>query len=288
MSDAAQATTTPTPVTTTAPVANADAAQTAPTSTPAEAPKPAANDDQEKRLAKSFAALSRQEKAIRAKETEWKSERAQLQAQAEELKALRDAFGKDPAAALEKLGLTYEEVTRRVLSGGKPSAEHEAASVRRELDEFKRAQAEQAQSYAQRRAEAAQHQFLGEIKTLVDSDDRFELTRANEATQDVYDVVDEHYRRTGEVLSTETAAELVEKYYEQRAEKLLSAKKMKAKLAPPQSEPTQSHSSAQRVSSEQPKTLSNNLAAASPTRESKRLTESERLEAAARILAGKR
>ena len=53
---------------------------------------------------------------------------------------------------------------------------------------------------------------------------QYELIQANEANDIIYDVIEEHYNETGRILDIEEAAEAVESYLEEEAEKLLKSR----------------------------------------------------------------
>ena len=70
-----------------------------------------------------------------------------------------------------------------------------------------------------------------EIDAFVNSKpEQFELIQANEAKDVVYDVIEEHYNETGKILDIEEAAQAVESYLEEEAEKLLSLGKLRSKF----------------------------------------------------------
>jgi hypothetical protein len=253
---------------------------------PKEAPK-AAQGAEEAKLAKSFAALSRQEKRFRQEVEQWKGERAKIDAELAELRAIKEALTANDIAKLESAGFSFEEAARRVLNGNKPSPESKLSAVEKEVEALKKEKLEAERTAAEAARTQARQNYLTQIEETVSKDPRFELIAARGAIQDVFDTTELHFQQTGEILPIETAAQLVEQFLEQEAEKLLKAEKIRAKLAPQQPAPKSPLSGHQATPG--PRTLSNSLAAETPVRDKplEELDEDSRLALAAKILAGK-
>jgi hypothetical protein len=258
---------------------------TQPEPTPKEASKPSQSAEEAK-IAKSFAALSRQEKRFKQQVDEWKAEKAKIDAELAELRSVKEALSANDIAKLEASGFSFEEAARRVLNGDKPSPESKLQAVEKKVEEFERQKLEADRVAAEQAQETAKENYLANIGEIVQKDERFELIRARGAIQDVWDVTEEHFKQTGEIIPIETAADLVERYLEQEAEKLLSAKKIRDKLAP---KPAQKPPLSGQQVNHGPRTLQNSLSAEAPVRDKpiEDLDEDSRLALAARILAGK-
>jgi hypothetical protein len=273
-----------------APPADAVAASTA----TATATDPAAEQDGEKgakaseedrRFSKAFATLARQEKALREREGTYKQQLAEREQRIAHLEQIEQGLlSGNPIDALAKLGLDFNELSKRALNGGKPSPEFaltEQEKRLRALEEDREKERAAASEREQRDAtERAVAEFRGKIAGVVNGDPRFELTKLHNGIDDVYGVIDEHYERTREILDIEDAAQLVESYYEAIVEKSLSgSEKYKGKLA---TAPGGSTRGGQRESSTPPRTLSNQVVADTPARKQLTLTREERVAAAAR------
>ena len=90
---------------------------------------------------------------------------------------------------------------------------------------------EKEKSDEQRRYDEIEMGFKNEIESFVRSNnDKFELIEANEANDVVYEVIEEHYNETGKFLDIQEAAEAVESYLEEEAEKLLRLGKVRSKF----------------------------------------------------------
>lgn len=215
-SDSSQPEASPTPTTTAA--------------TEPQQPDPAAKTAKDFRA--QFAVLERQKREMKLEREKLRAEAEQAQAKAKELQAVVDALKSDPADGLTRLGLSFDELAHRVVSGGKPSIESELAATRAEIEALKKARAEDAVQMSKREVEQTLTAFQAEIKTTIDSNPEFELVQAKKAYGDVFEVIETHYRQAGELLTVEQAANLVEKYLEQEGDILLRTTKFRTKLAP--------------------------------------------------------
>mgnify|MGYP003134282773 FL=1 len=209
-----------------------------------EAREPEKSDD----FSRKFAALSRREKEIRAKEVEYDKRIAELEErlgsfgkkpEPEPELPIEYRLKKDPLRALEDMGLSYDKLTELALNDGKLTPEMQMRLMREELEgdyrkkfeELENRLIEKEKSDEQRRYDDIQRGFQNEIEDFVESNaDRYELIKANEANDIIYDVIEEHYNDTGRILDIEEAAEAVENYLEEEAEKLLSLGKLRSKF----------------------------------------------------------
>ena len=137
------------------------------------------------------------------------------------------------------MGLSYDKLTELALNDGKLTPEMQMRLMREELEggykkkfeELENRLLEKERSDEQRRYDDIQRGFQNEIEDFVESNaDKYELIQANEANDIIYDVIEEHYNDTGRILDIEEAAEAVENYLEEEAEKLLSLGKLRSKF----------------------------------------------------------
>lgn len=196
-----------------------------------------------------FAALTRKEREVRALLTHQQKEAQELQ----QWKALRSEAKRNPDAYLKAAQLSYDDVTNHYLEGkgggSRPQGELEERLTR----------TEQALQQAIGRLEAkevneAVQKYVAKISDFVEShQDEFELVRHYEATQDVYELIDLHYQRTGEMLDIQEAAERIEAVLEEtkieEGKKLLAARKLKQRLGLPAEQTDPSKGSTQRLPS---------------------------------------
>ena len=209
-----------------------------------EAREPEKSDD----FSRKFAALSRREKEIRAKEAEYDKRIAELEErlgsfgkkpEPEPELPIEYRLKKDPLRALEDMGLSYDKLTELALNDGKLTPEMQMRLMREELEgdykkkfeELENRLLEKERSDEQRRYDDIQRGFQNEIEDFVESNaDRYELIQANEANDIIYDVIEEHYNDTGRILDIEEAAEAVENYLEEEAEKIFKLGKFRSKF----------------------------------------------------------
>tara|TARA_R110000868_G_scaffold119214_1_gene315861 strand:+ start:2308 stop:3153 length:846 start_codon:yes stop_codon:yes gene_type:complete len=237
------------------------------------------------KFASKFAALARKEKAIQQREEELKKMRGSVDQEKTEYQKLTDLKKKareNPTAWLEEAGLTYDELTQYLLNDKKPTAESKLTRLEREIEELRKVNEERQKEIETKQFESQLTAFKNEIKDFITKNDKYELTRAFDASEIVYNVIDQHYAEHKKILSTEEAADLVEDYLLKEAEetdkKLQSLKKLKKTVSP--ETPPQDLKATDKPAI---KTLTNELTQAS-SREDRFLTNDERLKEAAKLI----
>ena len=180
-----------------------------------------------------FAALSKREKEVLAKEQAAKERLSKLdhwERQQEEIKA-------NPLKALEVAGISYDELTKLILSDGKPDPLAKVSELETKLQEFETKQAkerEETEKRALQEDQARVEKLIDAYKKEIDSvleqkKDEFELIHAQGMTNEVYSIVEKYFYETGQVLEPEVAASYLENELEQQAKGLLSLKKFAQK-----------------------------------------------------------
>jgi len=269
------------------------AAAVAPAEQPAEE-KPTKVDPRFSALAKKEAMLYREREAIKAQKAALEAAHRQVVA----FEEARQIAKQDPLAVLSALGLTYDDVTAKALGVEKPTTpEAEVAAVRAELERFREEQAEAAQRAEAAKAQALEAERQAVIETFrrdavahVESNpEKYELTRIHEAASLVPQVVEQHFAKTGKLLDVAQAAELVEKHFEQLAEKAAKARKFQARTESQKTTPASvpAASAAKAPAAAPSKTLSNTLTASAATTTTKARTDEDRIRAALARLEGR-
>lgn len=206
----------------------------------------------EKQFNSKFAALSRREKQMRQMEAQLDSKmRAldermakldQFSAPKEPEKApelpLEYRLKQNPLEVLKSLGLGYEKLTELALNDGKLTPDMQMDLMRQELDAKYAKELESIKSQLAERDKKAEEQkyadvvnnFKNSISDMVNKNDDYELIRANNAVEVVYDLIESHYNETGNILDTKEAADLVESQLVEEAERLFKLNKLKSKL----------------------------------------------------------
>lgn len=242
-----------------------------------------------------FSALARKEAQLYREREELKAQKAALEQAHRQVVAFEEArqvARRDPLAALEALGITYDALTEHVLNGGKPTPNAEVAAVREELAQL-RAEQEAARARAE---ELASARLAEENQAVIEEArqaavafteanvDRYELTAANNGASLVPQVREQHFARTGKLLTIEQAADLVEKHFEGVADRIAKARKFQTKIAPPPRAPPATPAATPPAAQ---RTLSNALTASASTAPAKARSETDRIRAALARLEGK-
>lgn len=226
-----------------------------------------------------FAALAKKEKAIQRQAQEIAAERQrikEMEAKYSKYDNLKGEVAKNPLKLLEEYGLSYKQLTDFILNDNKPTTDQEISSVRQELEMFKKAQEEERQANKQREEQSKQAQYqqaISEFKEeigsyVAENEEKYELINLYKTTDVVYTTIEEHFQRTGKVLSMAEAADMVEDYLYNQVQMAQKAKKFAPKAADPKEDPRMQDSrryGAAVENSPQAKTLTNQATSVSPT-----------------------
>jgi hypothetical protein len=196
------------------------------------------NDDQ---FASKFAALSRREKELRDRQAEieakyneyeaWKAEREAEANNKEPELPLEYRLKKDPLNALAELGLSYDKLTELALNDGKLTPDMQMELMKRELEEQYNSKfetlKEELESYKAQQEEAKYEEtingFMNELTEFVNNgDNSYDLIRATDAVDLVYEEIENHYNNTGEILEMDKAAEAIEAQLREEYEQMLA------------------------------------------------------------------
>lgn len=229
----------------------------------------------EDKFASKFAALSRKEKQIRQQEQQFQAMKKELETlkakQDEDAKpylSLKDKIQKDPLSALAELGLSYEDLTKKFVLREPETPEQKTMSVveslKAEIESLKserqkeKEESQKTQEELKRKTEErAKQNYLEHLTKYVNDSSEYELIKANDAVEMVYDVMDQVYTETGKVPSEKEAADHVEAYLLEEVKKLSGLKKVKGLLQPTTAAPEPEKTASA--------TLSNNLAQQVPS-----------------------
>jgi len=187
---------------------------------------------QDTKVAAKFEVLMKREQAARQVEDGAKAKLQELSAVQELQKKLETAKKQgSPKEILELIGLSYEDISKSIMEGGKITPEIEVQRMRQEIEEFKnqsneekRKQLEDSKKYEQEREKQVLTNFKKTISEEIRKPDyidsegvsRYALTALRKQEEAVFQKIDEHYRKTeletgiGQVLETKEAADMVE------------------------------------------------------------------------------
>jgi len=177
--------------------------------------------------------IARKEAQFVKKEVEYKTKLSNYEKELEELKYFRgakDIIGKNPEELLQKLGISYDELTKGILDyydnkekGAKaPTVEELRQEIARE---FEQREAQKANLVAQQAVEG----FNKEISEFVKSNEEqfphltklgTSLGGAQSTEEFVFDIVSQYFEATGELLDLQTAAANAEEYFRDEWNKL--------------------------------------------------------------------
>ena len=208
------------------------------------APEPKEGDDENKSqnseddFSARFAALARKEKAIREQEEKMKAELEALKSSSID----SSKFKESPLEALEKLGISLDDLVLKSLGEEKPAptAEEQIQALREELKAEKEAklkEAEEAELKKKEAEEKAQEEAIVAYKNniidhIAKNPEEYVMIEFQGASELVWEVTDKHFQQTGEVLEIKDASDKVEAYLREQANKMLELGIFKDKLAP--------------------------------------------------------
>ena len=221
--------------------------------------------------------VSRAFSKVAAKERKLQSERQQLTQLKDELKVFQQAKeaadSGDMLGAMNKLGWNYQDATNQVLQDGKPQAKQTQKEVSPEIEQ-RLAKLEQMEK--QKEIDS----YVGKLKNIVDTDDRFELVRAqwDNAWPTILEMQKIVATESGTVKPEHEILQDVEDFYEQQTKQLVSASKIKKLLGQTDAGKTKdTPSDSQRTRT---RTLRNKVSASQPAPKAGPRTKRERLEEA--------
>ena len=236
--------------------------------------------------------------ALARKERELQKQREEMQAKYSEYESYqkeRSKLKENPLEFLESNGWKFQDLAEYVLNDKKPTPDQQVSALQKRIDQLEADRQREIEEREQREAQKKNQQTISEFKkgiekTVSEKNEQFELINHLGEYETVYDVIESYYNTHGVVLDTVKAAEEVEKYLEQRFEKVASTSKFKNRFA--QSEPAKSDEQASGFESavqkqSEPRTLTNTIAsapAAPDTSEKPYLSDEESKKAAAEKL----
>ena len=178
-------------------------------------------------FAKKFAALSRKEKAIRERE-----EKLNLIEKESPFKDFEKLSKEDPLSLLDKLGITYEDLTQRLLDKRETESDpdYKYSKLQKKVEQME----QQREEEEKQRLSDQQNKIINDYQATLNSfisenDEKYEFIIANGAQDLVYTTISDHYQETNKILSNEEAANAVEEYLETKLENLSKLKKFKNK-----------------------------------------------------------
>lgn len=197
-----------------------------------------------------YANLARKERALRAKDQAYqaavKAREAEFVAREEALKAKeaeyqsnyipKSRFKQDPLSVLTEEGISYDDITKAILSPQvqqDPRVLAELENLKSEIKAQREQQERNAKAYEDQQQQAykqAVSEIRNEAKRLVTNDPNFETIKVTNSISDVVDLIEKVYHKDGILMSVEDAAKEVEDYLVEEATKLARISKIQKRL----------------------------------------------------------
>jgi hypothetical protein len=199
-----------------------------------------------------FAALSRKDKENREERQSWESKKLEMEAELQQYRDAQEAqepekealpleyrLKRNPIQTLEEMGLDFETLSNLVLNDGKLNSDMRSNNLREDIrSDYESKIAELTERLDTKEAaeeessvQNAVTNFNNEITSFIDENpEEFELIKSTEASDLVYQTIEQHYQDTNEILEIEDAAKAVEDHLSAEAEKILGTKKYADRL----------------------------------------------------------
>lgn len=222
-------------------------------------------------MAARFAALSRKEKAIVERERLLKD---QYETKVTAWEKAQQSAKLNPVEFLKSVGLEFADVANFMMHGEQPTPELQYRHLEDKVAQMEQARikeredqenaARQAEIQAQKEFETRTRNGYKETITsyLASNSDNLELSNQLESVDLIFDFTEQYYNETGEILPLDTAAQIVEDYWESEVERVMQLKKVQSKYGNRKEESEQQESL---VRAERPSVTISNRMGNTPT-----------------------
>lgn len=203
-----------------------------------EDPKDTLDSDRFAKIAQREAKLQKDRETFKSEQQKLYEEKNQLKSVQEKIQAFEKLRAENPIEAMKTLGFSEEDVFNYMASKPELTPEQKAElagrqAAQKEIDDFKKLNAETEKKAAQERDDKAINAFKGEIgKSFKDKPDQYEYCNFNGpiAEELVYETVLEIMKEEKDILphkALQEALDLVESYYEDEDKEMQAIKKRK-------------------------------------------------------------
>lgn len=151
--------------------------------------------------------------------------------------------------ALAKLGITYDDLTQQILTGGQVPPAQIAQSkaeeiARREIEAFKKDQESKQQESLQRQITEGLKHVSNEIRYAVEANaEKYPLVKLDGSYEDIAKWIESEFHRTGRIVPVQDAIERWEDEALAGVEELFKIDKVRKRLTPQETRPTESRPS---------------------------------------------
>jgi len=173
---------------------------------------------EETKIAKVVAQVKAKEKALTAKERSL----ADREAKTKGFENFKEMLEKDPLAAIESYGINKDKLFDGILKSGiAPTVEEKLAKLEADLQAEKELRTKDKADNEAQRADMAIKEFKGKIEVYAtaNKDTTLKVTTALGQTGAIYDVIEQNFTATDNIMSIEDAGKLVEEYFSEKGQK---------------------------------------------------------------------
>lgn len=183
------------------------------------------------KLEKSWAMIDKREADLRGREQDMKTQLQEIQKVSEFIKEVKE----DPYSNLDKLGITYEGWTERILSDkDNPDTVRTEREKKELLARIEASEKKQQSFEEQAKADANQAALNAYYEQIQEAaqDEKFELVRAQNATKEALQYAELWFDEHQEVLEPAKAVEAIENYLKEELKSTMETKYAKELLNP--------------------------------------------------------
>lgn len=252
--------------------------------------------------------IARAERAAIEREMRAKREMEEAQRLREKYSKFENAYSlkdQDPMAAIEELGINFEDIQERYKNDTMPSSRREAELMKKVQDmetkyndfiESQKKAQEQKEAESRRQQEQQQiNQLMGTFKKIAtetkdnDGSLKYELIEGENAYGMVFNHMEQEYQKTGKVLKLEDAMEAIEKKLEDSMRRVIKYNKFRRYGQTKQSDDQMSEGFVSKVQSQSsqlntPNTINSNFVASNPPPSNRPMTREESIRRAAELI----
>lgn len=186
--------------------------------------------NRQEKISKYLADMAKKQAQLRRKEKEL--EQKTKEKTGVDINDLKNRAKEDPLGVLEEIGLNYNDVTKRIISGKDSEEKRQLQKALDRLDELQKTIEQRDQEAQQREASQKIESYKTQLRdhiTAKASD--YELINATQSYDAVYDTIRQYYEQTDRILTFDEAANVVENELEKqelsRLEAILKTNKAK-------------------------------------------------------------
>lgn len=234
------------------------------------------------KIARLKAAARKQAMAVKEPLKQKESELSKLQEELSRLKKYEEI--NDPIELLKAKGWDYEDIIAKQLNPEGFDTKKEMESLREEIQRLREESETKEKTYLEKQREETLKGYVRHIENFTKGNESYELINMNNAHQDVVDLMQETYNKSGKILSEEEACQMVENYFEEQMAQILDTLKKSNKIKSKFNLFTDEKPVTNEIPDKTNFTIPAQLSPQEPVKETSRLTDEERLARAAALL----